>query len=138
MKDEGCWMLDNGSRSLCAWRPHAHVRVRLSCAREENLKIQPPRGLGGYPKFFFTPNLILFVSINSVQNFKIVAQPLLGEKFVVGGGWVVCKPILVFSLGFGQAEQFFKFYNIFKLPLQIYSQKTRSWICFFLVKSPTH
>ena len=46
-----------------------------------------------------------------MQNFKIVAQPLLGEKFVVGGGggvvggWVVCKPILVFSLGFGQAEQ---------------------------------
>ena len=38
--------------------------------------------------FFPTPNLILFVSINSVQNFKIVAQPLLGEKFVVGGGWV--------------------------------------------------
>ena len=44
---------------------------------------------GGYPKFFFTPSLILFVSINCVQNFKIVAQPLLGEKFVVGGGWVV-------------------------------------------------
>ena len=41
------------------------------------------------PKFFFTSNLIFFVSINSVQNFKIVAQPLLGEKFVwwvVGGG----------------------------------------------------
>jgi hypothetical protein len=82
-------------------------RVRLSCAWEENLKIQTPRGLGGYAKFFFTLNLILFVSINSVQNFKIVAQPLLGEKFVVGGvgGWWVCKPILVFSLGSHQAEQ---------------------------------
>ena len=31
----------------------------------------------------------------------------LAKKFVVvvGGGWV-CKPILVFSLGFDQAEQF--------------------------------
>ena len=45
------------------------------------------KGAGGVPNFFFTPNLILFVSINSVQDFKIVAQPLLGEKFVwwVGG-----------------------------------------------------
>ena len=58
-------------------------------------------GAGGVPQIFFTPNLILFVSIHSVQNFKIVAQPLLGEKFVVGG-WV-CKPILVFSSR--QAEQ---------------------------------
>ena len=64
-------------------------------AQGKNLKIRPPRGLGGYPKFFFTLNLILFVSINSVQNFKIVAQPLLGEKFVVvvggGGGGVESK-----------------------------------------------
>ena len=68
-----------------------------------NLNIQPPQGLGGYPIFFSTPNLILLVSINSVQDFKIVAQPLLGEKFVVGGGgW--CKPISVLS--FAQAEQF--------------------------------
>ena len=52
-------------------------------AQGKNLKIRPPRGLGGYPKFFFTLNLILFVSINSVQNFKTVALPLLGEKFVV-------------------------------------------------------
>ena len=58
-------------------------------AQGKNLKIKPPRGLGGYPIFFFTPILILFVSINSVQNFKTVALPLLGEKFVVvvGGGW---------------------------------------------------
>ena len=75
------------------------MRVRLSCAQRargafmrmggKNLKIQFPRGLGGYPKFFFTLDLILFVSINSVQNFKTVALPLLGEKFVVvvvGGG----------------------------------------------------
>ena len=55
----------------------------------KNLKIQSPRGLGGYPKFFSTPNLIFFVIINSVQKFKTVAQPLLGEKFVwVVGGWV--------------------------------------------------
>ena len=81
--------------------------MKAPCAQGKNLNIQPPRGPGGYPKFFFTPNLILFVSINSVQNFKTVALPLLGEKFVVGGvgGWWVCKPILVFSLGSHQAEQ---------------------------------
>ena len=28
------------------------------------------------------------------------------EKFVVGGGVMVCKPILVFSLGLSQAEQY--------------------------------
>ena len=37
----------------------------------------------------------------------------LVKKIVVGGGgggWVVvCKPILVFSLGFGQAEQKIRF-----------------------------
>ena len=81
------------------------VRMRLSCARrargafmrmwEKTLKMQSPRGLGGYPKLYFTPNLIFFVTINSVQNFKTVAQPLLGEKFVwwwvvvVGGGGCV-------------------------------------------------
>jgi hypothetical protein len=72
------------------------VPMKAPCAQGKNLNIQPPRGPGGYPKFFFTPNLILFVSINSVQNFKTVALPLLGEKFVVGGGggggggwWVV-------------------------------------------------
>jgi hypothetical protein len=49
-----------------------------------------------------------------MQNFKTLGQPLLGEQFVVvGGGWVVggwwvvvCKPILVFSFDFGQAEQY--------------------------------
>ena len=76
---------------LCAWKPHAHVRVRLLTRKVgKNLKIQPPRGLGGTPNFFFTPNLIFFVTLNSVQNFKTVAHTLLGEKFVwVGGGWVV-------------------------------------------------
>ena len=47
--------------------------------------------MGGYPNFFLTP--IFFLTINSVQNFKTVAQPLLGEKFVMGawlvGGWWV-------------------------------------------------
>ena len=47
------------------------------------------KGAEGVPQIFFTSNLIHFVSINSVLNFKIVAQPLLGEKFVwVGGGGV--------------------------------------------------
>ena len=45
-----------------------------------------PKGAGSYPNFFSTPNLIFFVTINSVQNFKTVAQPLLREKFVVVGG----------------------------------------------------
>jgi hypothetical protein len=40
-------------------------------------------------------------------NFKTLWQALLGENFVVVVGWmVVCKPILVFSFDFGQAEQF--------------------------------
>ena len=44
--------------------------------------------------------LAFFVTINSVQNFKTVAHPLLGEKFVWWVvGWVVCKPILVFRFG---------------------------------------
>ena len=71
-------------------------------AQGKNLKIQPPRGPGVDLKFFFTPNLILFVSINSVQSFKTVPQPLLGEKFVVvggGGGWWCLKPNLVFCFG---------------------------------------
>ena len=75
----------------------------------EKPKNSTTKGAGGVPQIFFTLNLILFVSINSVQNFKTVALPLLGEKFVVvvvgGGGWVVLKPILVFSLGLDQAEQ---------------------------------
>ena len=79
MKGAGCWIMVQEVR--------AHVRVRLSCARGENLKIQPPRGLRGYPKFFSHPNSYFFVTINSVQNFKTEARPLLGEKFVrVGGG----------------------------------------------------
>ena len=39
-----------------------------------------------------------------MQNFKTLGQTLLGEKFVVGVGGV-CRPILVFSFDFGQAEQ---------------------------------
>jgi hypothetical protein len=40
-------------------------------------------------------------------NFHAPRTSLSGEKFVVGGWWwvVVCKPILVFSFDFGQAEQ---------------------------------
>ena len=68
-----------------------------ACAREashahggKNLKIQFPKGAGGVPQIFFTPNLNYFVTINSVQNFKTVAQLHLGQKFVWvggGGGW---------------------------------------------------
>ena len=46
----------------------------------------------------------------SVQNFSFLACLEVPEKFVVVvvvvGGWVVCKPILVFSLSLSQAEQF--------------------------------
>ena len=52
---------------LCAWKPHAHVRVRLLTRTVgKNLKIQPPNGAWGYPQFFFTPNLIFFVTLNPI------------------------------------------------------------------------
>ena len=57
------------------------------------------------------------MTFNFVQNFKTVAQPLLGQKFVVVvvvvGGWVL-RPILVFS--FGQAEQFYECSYQFTVP----------------------
>ena len=64
------------------------MRMKTPSARATQ---SPIKGLVGTPIFFLTPNLIFFVTINSVQNFKTVAQPLLGEKFVwvVVGGWVV-------------------------------------------------
>ena len=85
MLDVGYWF----KKSVRIKTPRARARKALM-RTGENLKIQPPRGLGRVPQIFFTPNLILFVSINSVQDFKIIAQPLLGEKFVwwVGGGGV--------------------------------------------------
>ena len=76
----------NCSVRMKAPRARAH---ESSTRTGEKPKNSTPKGAGGYPKFFFTINLILFVSINSVQNFKIVAQLLLGEKFVVVGGWAV-------------------------------------------------
>ena len=39
---------------------------------------------------------------------------------VDGGGWVVCKPILVFSFDFGQAEQFTKAGGLMKLIIYIF------------------
>ena len=79
--------------------PRAHVREAFMRTGGKNLKIQSPRELGGYPNFF-SPQ-IFFVTINFVQNFKTVAQPLLEEKFLWVGVWVlvVCKPILVFCFG---------------------------------------
>ena len=40
------------------------------------------QGARGVPNFFFKPNLILFVTYNSVHNFITLGQPLLGEKYV--------------------------------------------------------
>ena len=61
--------------------------MKATCTGEKP-KNSTSKGGGGYPQFSFTTNLILFVSINSVQNFKTVALPLLGEKFVVVVGGV--------------------------------------------------
>ena len=80
-----CGGVVEGKFRLWIWISNCSVRVKAPREKGKNLKNQTPRGLGGYPKFCFTPNLILFVSINSVQNFKTVALPLLGEKFVWGG-----------------------------------------------------
>ena len=91
------------------------VRMEAPCARAREAshahggkkpKNSTPKGAGGYPKFFFTPNLIFFVTLNSVQNFKTVAHTLLGEKFVwvVGGGGgltVTLVLALVQNLGLG-------------------------------------
>ena len=73
------------------------VRMKTSRARKALMRTRgkpknsTSKGAVGVPQFFFfTPNLILFVSINTVQSFKTVALPPLGEKFVVvGGGWWV-------------------------------------------------
>ena len=55
---------------------------------KKTYKFNPQEGWG-LPQFLFTPNLNFFVTINSVQSFKTVAHPLLGEKLVwVGGGCV--------------------------------------------------
>ena len=56
-----------------------------------------------------------------MQNFSFLACLEVVEKFVVGGGggwvvvggWVVCKPILVFSLSLGQAEQYIVLYVVY-------------------------
>ena len=83
--------------------PRARAREASHAHRGKNLKIQFPRGLGGYPKFFFPPNLIYFVTIDSAPNFTTVAQLLLGEKVVwvvvVGGCWWVLKVTLVLRVG---------------------------------------
>ena len=46
----------------------------------------------GFPNFLFTPNLIFFVSRNSVKNFKVVAQLLVGYF------WLVMKKIKIKEL----------------------------------------
>ena len=43
-----------------------------------------------------------------ISNMSVLLGLARLEKFVVmvgGGGWVVCKPILVFSLSLSKAEQ---------------------------------
>jgi hypothetical protein len=63
---------------------------------------------GGGVNIFF---LILIVSFIVVNPFKILEpydNPSGRTVHCGGGGWVVvvvCKPILLFSLGFDQAEQ---------------------------------
>ena len=69
---------------MWAWNPHVHMRVRLLTRGGKILKIQPPINPPPPP-----PNLFIFVTINSVQNFKTVAKPLSGEKFVWVGVWCV-------------------------------------------------
>ena len=70
--------------------PCARAREASHAHGGKKPKNSTPKGAGGLLQFFFTPNLIFFVTFNSLQNFKTVAQPLLGEKFVwvVGGWWV--------------------------------------------------
>ena len=46
----------------------------------KNLKIQPPGGKG-VPQILFRPKSYFFVTNTSLQNFKIIAQSILGEKF---------------------------------------------------------
>ena len=81
-----------GKFRLWIWISNCSVRMKAPRAQGENLKIQPPRGLGGYLNFFFTPNLILFVSINSLQSFKTVVPPILGKKSL--WWWVVVGGVL--------------------------------------------
>ena len=85
MKGAGCWKLFKKSARMKTPCAHAREALMRTAGKPKN---STSKGAGGYPKFFSHPNLILFVSINSVQNFNIVAQPLLEGKFVVGGGWV--------------------------------------------------
>ena len=59
------------------------MRVRLSCAQRKKPKKLSPVGAGGVGQFFFYPKSYFFVTRNSVQNFKIVAQLLLGYFWLV-------------------------------------------------------
>ena len=73
------------------------MRMKAPRAQGKKPKNSTTQGAGGVPQIFFHPKSYFFVTITSVQNFKLVAHPLLGEKFV---WWVVvCKPILVFRFG---------------------------------------
>ena len=51
-----------------------------------------------------------------IQIGPVTAEILLPKSLCGGGGgwWVVCKPILVFSLSLSQAEQYSIFYHILK------------------------
>ena len=71
-------------RTTCAWGFHAH-----GGKKPQN---SIPKGAGWVPQFFFSPQILFFfVTINSMQNFKTVAQPLLGEKFVWWWWWWVVE-----------------------------------------------
>ena len=58
-------------------------------------------GVGGWTSFFIQ-KLFIYVMLRLYTEFQCFTMPGTGQK-VCGGGWVVCKPILVLSLA--KAEQ---------------------------------
>ena len=69
----------------CAWGFHVHGGKKPQNSTS--------KGAGWVPQLFFHPKSYFFVTFNSVQNFKTIAQTLLGEKFVCW--WVVVVVVVV-------------------------------------------
>ena len=79
-----------GEGSVRMKTPHARAREAFMRTERKTQKFNPQGGWGVTPIFFLHPKPYFFVSINSLQYFRYIARPLLGEKFVwwwVGGGW---------------------------------------------------